>query len=65
MRLFAPDTEQNRTQQLLAARAIREAHQRAELRRSLEYLIWTGLAIVGVFAASVGSLIFLTDLIPQ
>ncbi len=65
MRLFAPDTEESRTRHFLAARATREAHQRAELRQSLEALIWTGLAVSGVIAASVGALVFLSSLIPQ
>lgn len=65
MRLFTPDTEQNRAQQFLAARAARAAQQRAQLRQSLESIVWTGLAIAGVFAASVGALVYVSNLIPH
>ncbi|HJS31216.1 MAG TPA: hypothetical protein VJ924_04420 [Alphaproteobacteria bacterium] len=65
MRLFTPDTEQNRAQQFRAARAARAAQQRAQLRQSLESIVWTGLAIAGVFAASVGALVYVSNLIPH
>ena len=65
MRLFTPDTEQNRAQHFLTARAARAAKQRAEFRQSLESIVWTGLAIAGVFAASVGALVYVSNLIPH
>ena len=65
MRLFSPDSQENRAQQLLAARAARQAQQRAELRQSLESIVWTGFAIAGIFAASVGALVYVSDLIPH
>lgn len=63
MRLFTPDSPQHRVQQFLAAKAAREAQQRAELRQSLESMIWTGLAVAGILAASVGALVYVTALI--
>lgn len=65
MRLFSPDSQENRAQQLLATRTARQAQQRAELRQSLESIVWTGLAIAGIFAASVGALVYISDLIPH